>query len=266
MTIPAPTQQQQEAIDRATEHFRSDPGVIALVLGGSLAHGFGSPASDVDVLVVVSDGEHAARTAGGRTTFFDRDLCGYQGGYVDGKYLSPGSLAEIARRGSEPSRFAFQDARILFSRDPSLARLLEEIPRYPVAEKGARIARFHAQLEAWTWYAGEAVKRDDPYLLATSVARLTLFAGRMVLAHNELLFPFHKWFLRVLERAPSQPAGLVARIRSLVAAPTGAGVTAFAEHVRGFRSWETEPVPWPMRFIHDTELDWDNGGTAIEHI
>lgn len=266
MAIPLPTLQQQEAIDRTTAHFQRDPGVIALVLGGSLAHGFGSPASDVDVNIVVSDAELAARTADGRTTFFDRDLCGYEGGYVDGKYVSPRFLAEVAGQGSEPSRFAFQDARILFSRDPALASLLEEIPRYPVAEKAERIVRFHAQLEAWTWYAGEAVKRGDPYLLVTSVSKLTLFAGRMVLGHNEMLFPYHKWFLRVLERAPSQPAALVERIRSLVAAPTGAGVTAFAEHVRGFRTWETEPARWPVRFMHDTELDWVHGGTAIEHI
>jgi hypothetical protein len=266
MAIPVPTPQQHAAIERTTALFQRDPGVIALVLGGSLAHGFGSPGSDVDVSIVVSDAEHAVRTAEGRTTFYDRDLCGYEGGYVDGKYVSPHLLQEIASRGSEPSRFAFQDARILFSRDAAVARLLAELPRYPVAEKTARIARFHAQFEAWTWYAGEAIKREDPYLLATSASKLTLFAGRMVLAHNEMLFPFHKWFLRVLERAPLQPAGLVDRIRALVRAPTREGVAAFADLVRGFRSWEVGPSPWPVRFIHDTELDWAHGGTAIDHI
>jgi len=266
MNLPAVTPQQQEAVERATAHFQREPGVIALVLGGSLAHGFGSPGSDVDVSIVVSDADHAARTAEGRTTFFDRDMGGYPGGYVDGKYVSPGLLGEIARRGSEPSRFAYQDARILFSRDEAVARLLAEIPRYPLAEKAERIARFHAQFEAWNWYAGEALKRDDPYLLATSVSRLTLFAGRMVLAHNELLFPYHKWFLRVLVRAPLQPAGLPDRIRALVRAPAAEGIASFVELVRGFRSWETGPTPWPVRFMHDSELDWVRGSTAIEHI
>lgn len=266
MTTPLPTPEQQEAIDRATARFLGDQAVIALALGGSLAHGLGSPSSDIDLNIVVSDAEHAAREAEGRTTFFDREMCGYEGGYVDGKYVSPGLLADIARRGSEPSRFAFQDARVLFSRAQVVDRVLAEIPRYPVAEKNERISRFHAQFEAWAWYTGEALKRDDPYLLATSVSKLTLFAGRMVLAHNEMLFPFHKWFLRVLERAPLQPAAMAERIRTLVRAPTREGIAAFVEQVRGFRTWETGPAPWPVRFIHDTELDWVHGATAIEHI
>ncbi len=267
MTLPAaPTPQQQEAIDRATAHFRRQDGVIALLLGGSLAHGLGSPSSDVDLNIVVSDAEHAARAAEGKTTFFDKEMCGWEGGYVDGKYVSRALLADIARRGSEPSRFAFQDARILFTRDEHLPRLLEEIPRYPVAEKAERIARFNAQLEAWTWYCGEAAKREDPYLLGTAVSKLALFAGRMVLAHNEMLYPFHKWFLRVLERAPQQPAALAERIRELSRAPTPEAIKAFVAHVRGFREWETGGKIWPVRFMHDTELDWVHSGTAIEHI
>jgi hypothetical protein len=261
-----PTPAQQEAIARTTELFRSQPEVLALFLGGSLAHGLGTAASDVDVMIVVPDAEWERRAAEGRTTFFDRDLCAYDAGYVDGKYVCPRFLAEVAARGSEPARFAFQDAKVLFARDATIPRLAAEIPRYPVAEKAARIARFHAQFEAWTWYAGEAFKKEDPWLVATSVSRLCLFAGRMVLAHNELLFPFHKWFLRVLERAPARPPRMVERIRALAAAPAPAEVTAFAEEVRAFRAWETGPAKWPVLFMRDTELDWMHGSPAVEAI
>jgi predicted nucleotidyltransferase len=66
-----PTAAQREAIARTTALFQAQPGVRALLLAGSLAHGFGTEASDVDVMIVVSDAEWAARAAEGRTTFFD---------------------------------------------------------------------------------------------------------------------------------------------------------------------------------------------------
>jgi hypothetical protein len=266
MTGIVPTPAQRQAIERTTELFRAQPEVLALFLGGSLAHGFATEASDVDVMIVVSDAEWARRSAEGRTTYFTRDLCAYEGGYVDGKYVSPGFLADVAARGSEPARFAFQDAQVLFARDEAVARLAAAIPRYPVAEKADRIARFAAQLEAWTWYAGEAFKKDDLWLVSTSVSRVCLFAGRMVLAHNELLFPFHKWFLRVLEGAREKPPEMVERIRALARAPSAADVTAFADEVRGFRAWESDRPRWPVLFMRDTELDWLHRSPAVEAI
>jgi hypothetical protein len=259
MPPEVPTPAQREAIAKTTAHFQSQPSVQALLLGGSLVHGFATAASDVDVMIVVSDAELAQRSAQGQTTFFDQSMATWEGGYIDGKYVSPSFLAEVAARGSEPSRFAFQDAQLLFSRDDALPRLLAELQRYPVAGKEERIARFSAQLEAWTWMAGEAFKKGDPYLAATAVSRLTLFAGRMVLAHNELLYPFHKWFLRVLERAPQRPPAMVERIRALCRAPAPAEVTTFVQEVRAYRAWEVGDVKWPARFMSDTELDWMNG-------
>ncbi len=266
MTTGVPTAAQRRAIEGTTERFLAQPEVLALLLGGSLAHGFATEASDVDVTIVVSDDEWSRRVAEGRTTFFTRELCEWEGGYVDGKYVSPGFLAEVAARGSEPARFAFQDAQVLFARDEAIPRLAAEIPRYPVAEKADRIARFAAQLEAWTWYAGEAFKKDDPWLVSTSICRVCLFAGRMVLAHNELLFPFHKWFLRVLEGARERPPGMVERIRALTRAPSAQEVSAFAEEVRGFRVWEGDRTKWPVLFMRDTEQDWLHESPAVEAI
>jgi hypothetical protein len=256
----------QESIAHAVAHFRREEGVLALLLGGSLAHGFGSPGSDVDVLIVVSDAERAARMAEGRMHFFDRALCTYEGGYVDGKYVSPGFLSEVAAHGSEPARFAFQDAVVLFSRDPAVAPLLSRIARYPAEERGERVARFFAQFEAWAWYAGEALKRADSYLLSTAASKLALFAARLVLAHNAMLFPYHKWLLRQLEQAPEKPAGMVEAMRDLCAAPTRERVDAFAALVRGFRAWESGALPWPVRFMADTELQWTRGEAAIEDL
>ena len=133
--------------------------VIGLLLAGSLAHGYATPESDVDVMIVVSDAEHQKRIKEGGTCFFSRELCTYPEGYVDGKYTSLAYLDEVEQRGSEPARFAFQDARVLFTRDPSLTGRLQGIARYPVEEKAARLWRFQAQFEAWYWYCSQALAK-----------------------------------------------------------------------------------------------------------
>lgn len=251
---------------RVTEHFAKDADVLALLLAGSIVHGFCSADSDVDVMIVVSDEDHERRLRDRNTCFFSRELCTYGAGYVDGKYISEKFLRAVQERGSEPARFAFQNARVLFSRRPGLASLVSEVARYPVAEKAARIRRFQAQFQAWSWFAGEASKKQDPYLLSTAVNKLCLFGGRIVLAHNELLYPYHKWFLRVLAQAPEKPAGLLPAIERLLAAPDAEGVERLVALVRAFRTWEIDSIGWGAEFMAETELSWLSGVAPVDDI
>ncbi|HWO09957.1 MAG TPA: nucleotidyltransferase domain-containing protein [Polyangiaceae bacterium] len=251
---------------RTIEHFEQTPGVLGLLLGGSIAHGFCTEGSDVDVMIVVSDDEHRERLRTGDACFFSRELVTYAAGYVDGKYISQGFVRAVAERGSEPARFAFKDAQLLFCRDASLPPLIERAARYPSEGKAARIARFEAQVEAWRWYCSQAHERGDLPLLRTAISKLTLFAGRIVLAHNELLYPFHKWFLRVLAGAPEQPAGLLPLLEALANTPTPEAVEELARSLREFRGWSMGHPHWPGQFLRDSELNWFDGAPPIDDL
>ena len=142
---------------------------------------------------------------------------------------------------------------------------MQSIARYPVADKPLKIERFYAQFEAWHWYAHEALKLHDRYLLGTAVGKLVLFGGRLILAHNEVLYPYHKWFLRVLERAPDKPTDLLARIAALYDDPSATTITAFYEAITQFRNWEYTMV-WPTRFMLDSELTWLDGKSPVDDL
>jgi predicted nucleotidyltransferase len=256
----------QKAVDHWLDRLSADPEVEALLLAGSVAHGFARPQSDLDLLIVVPDAVHEVRLREGRLQLASAEGCEWEGGYVDGKYVSPAFLERVARAGSEPARFAFRDARVLFSRIPDLEGTLARIPRYPVEGKAERIRRFLAQFEAWHWYGHEALKLGDRYLLGTAVARSVLFGGRMILAHNELLYPFHKWFLRVLEAAADRPPDLMERIAALHAEPSQATLLGLWASVRNFRAWEGADRPWPAQFMLDSELGWLDGRTPLEDL
>ncbi|HEU5470430.1 MAG TPA: nucleotidyltransferase domain-containing protein [Actinophytocola sp.] len=259
-------QHHEESIRRIVEYFEPQPDVLGLLLAGSLAHGFAGPDSDVDVLILVTEEEHARRVATGQRTFVTADLCTYPGGYVDGKYLRPGFLAEVAARGSEPARFAFADARVLFGRLDGLPESVRAAARYPEEGRIERMRRFHAQLQAWHWYANEALRRNNRYLLGLAVSKLVLFGGRLILAHNRALYPYHKWFLEVLGRVEERPPGLFDLIGRLHEEPSEKSVTEFYEAVRNFRDWPPLVAGWGGQFMIDSELNWLTGAAPVDDL
>lgn len=256
-----------QTIQNLVNAFEKDPSTHALILGGSIAHGFARPDSDVDVTIVVAPEEYRQRQREGRMHYNNRALCTYDG-YIDGKYADIDFLKLVAERGSDPIRYAYEGNRILFSRVPGLDALLAAIVRYPVAEKRERIERFAAQLLAWRWYYSEAIRQENHYLRFLAIQKLVLFGTRLVLTENEQLYPYHKWMLRVLERCPRQPAGLQGDIKTLLTFPAWETVDAYVRKLLAFVGidFATADAIWPTRFMKDTELRWTAHETCIDDI
>jgi predicted nucleotidyltransferase len=255
-----------QSIQNVKEYFGHDPQVLALLLSGSIAHGFESETSDVDIMIFISEEDYQRRFQTGQLHFFNTDLCTYEGGYVDGKYLSVNFIKQVLEKGSEPARFAFEGSQVLFSRIEGFEADVYKIAEYPAWEKAERIRRFYAQFEAWHWYCGEALSKGNQYLLGTAVSKLILFGGRLILAHNEALYPYHKWFLRVLEGAKDKPANLMVCIRAMTESPTAETVEAFYETVKTFQPWSENPYTWPVQFLFDSELNWMDGKTPVDDL
>lgn len=247
--------------------FENDTTVLALILGGSLAHGFAKPDSDIDVTMVVDPAEYRRRQQENRMHYNNRSLCTYDG-YIDGKYVDVEFLQLVAERGSDPIRYAYEGNRILFSRIENLDKLLARIVRFPVEEKPERLQRFVAQLLAWRWYYSEALRQENAYLVFLSIQKLVLFGSRIVLTENELLYPYHKWMLRVLEKAPRQPPELRQEIQTLLAAHTWEKVDAYCRRIIAFVGidHDTANAAWPTRFMKDTELRWVTQEACIDDI
>jgi predicted nucleotidyltransferase len=257
-----------QSIQNLIAAFAKDATVQAIILGGSLAHGYARADSDIDVSIVVDATEYRRRRVEGRLTQSDRALCNYEKGYVDCKYVDLDFLRLVAARGSDPARYAFEGAQILFSRVEGLGELLAEIVRYPVAEKSHRIERFVAQLLAWRWYYSEALRQESQYLALLSVQKLILFGARIVLADNELLFPYHKWMLRVLESAPRLPPGMLADIHTLGSACSWDAVEAYCAKILAFAKvdFDAANATWPSLFLKDSELRWLESEPCVDDL
>lgn len=67
----------EQTIQNIPASLQQDARVLALILGGSIAHGFERPESDVDVLIVLSEEDYTAQLATGYSTY--RNVGGERG-------------------------------------------------------------------------------------------------------------------------------------------------------------------------------------------
>jgi predicted nucleotidyltransferase len=256
----------RSSIERAVARLQGRHDVLALLVGGSIAHGFATRSSDVDILIVVEEAEWQRRLAAGQVTELDHMSPTAPGLYVDAKYLSMGFLGEVAARGSETARFAFQGATVAWSRISGLEDAIRAAARYPIEHRADRIRAFHTQLEYWHWMFGEGARSGNVFVQILAAAYVVLFAGRLILAHNAVLYPGYKWLLRVLQDAPEQPPGLLAAAEAVVAHADQSSVDRLFELVTGFRDWEIGEPGWGARFMLDTELAWMHGAVSIAEL
>lgn len=256
----------RESIANLIREFEGDSSVKALILGGSLAHGFAKPDSDIDVTFVVESSDFQTRKHQNRLVYNHKELCTYEKGYIDGKYVDGELLKLIALRGSEPARYAFKDNTVLFSRMDNISELLADIVRYPAEGKEERIHRFASQLLAWKWYYSEAVLKHNRYLTFLSLQKIVLFSSRIILTFNELLYPYHKWLLQVLQTADRKPPEMISDIEQILSMPSAEIINGYCDKILSFINWDETKIFWPNQFMKDSELNWMNGEPPIDDL
>jgi len=246
----------QEAIDKFVEIYKKGPTILAILLGGSIAHGFANANADIDVCLLVDSQEFQKRKAANQLAFSLWDICTYEHGYVDCKIVDLELLTKIAQQGSDPARYAFKDNKILFSRLDNLEEILSQVTGYPQDKKAERRNRFAAQLLAWKWYYSEGLKKQNNYLVYLSLQKIVLFSSRIILNENELLYPYHKWLLRVVETADRKPEGFLKKVDELLEQHTLERVNSFCLEVLVFINFTEQTVDWPNYFLKDSEQNW----------
>ncbi len=254
----------QRAIDRLADAYRDDPRFRGLIIGGSVAKGFARDDSDVDFMIIASDEEYERRL-GERDLFINRtDLSDYEGGFVDGKIIDLAHLEGVAEKGNEPSRAAFTGAFVAYSHIAGLEDLLQRIPVYPEAGHDERIRAFYSMAFIQHWLIHEAERHGNRYTTLRAASQLALFAGRLILAHNRRLFPYHKWLPRTLEAVPEKPDEFMSRFNELLDEPGGERATALFECIRDFRDWGVSDLDAYTWFMTDVEWSWMTDTTPIE--
>jgi hypothetical protein len=253
----------QAAIDAITNKLKARPDVLGVIIGGSVAHGFAGEQSDIDIMIVLSEEDYKKAWTDHNLGYFENESCPYEGGYVDGKIVSASFIKQVAESGSEPAKFAFQDAFVTYSAIEGLEQLVQAAPRYPIENKEENMKKFYAQFETWKWYYYEGMKRNNRLLMDYCLTHYVFFAGRLILAHNETLFPSYKWFLKVLEGTRQKPDSLMADIHRVLEERTPEAVENLYAAVVNFRDWYQAEQDWTVQFMVDSQLNWLEGPVPV---
>ncbi|MFT8888460.1 MAG: nucleotidyltransferase domain-containing protein [Ethanoligenens sp.] len=247
----------QAAIRAATKELSAWDEVLGVIIYGSVAHGFALENSDVDIKIVCTEAFFSAKERAGNIGYFDRGATHYEGGYVDGEFTTLARIERVAADGTEPARYDFQDAIVTFDRSGGLEKLARQAARYPVEQKHSKLLRFYAQFSAWKLHYYEALRRDNRYLAHLSALQFALYAGRLFLAHNETLFPWHKWFLQVLSSVPQKPAGLMRCMNTLIDQKRAEDIERLYNMVSDFTDWprDLDQNQQLLRDIHTGRME-----------
>ena len=87
-----------------------------------------------------------------------------------------------------------------------------------------------------------------------AVSNIVLYGGRALLAYNEMLFPFHKWFLRVLAEAEHKPEGILDLIDKVLNTRSPEAVKQFVTAIDNFTNSGIEASEWASCVVTEEEL------------
>ena len=257
---------QQKAREYIAEKFRQEEQVVALLFVGSIQHKFHDENSDIDMIIVLTNEAYAKRIAENHVHYYESAEQFYKGGYFDGHCFNLEYFQIASERANEPTRFYLHDAEVVFDHSNTIRRYIDMISIYDTERIREKTMRFLSQLEGWKWYFDEAHKKNNRYLMDLATSKMILFSARLILVDNKMFFPYHKWLLKCLEKAPRKPDGILRSIDKLLVDRTQEGVEELVGMIRSHKVWTNEPFNWCNHFINDIETLWMRQEEFIENI
>ena len=199
----------RQAIDKLVSLHKDDPKNVALIICGSVARAQTREGSDVDLYVVVTD-EEFERVSSRHDYFYGTwDPTAFFGIEIDGRIIGKRCLEDAVMHASEPTRATLAYAYTEFSHDPEIDVLIKKIGVYPEWDFERRIKAFYSHVRHFRYIAEHGSQLGNEYLVKTSIAQLVFFAARVVLAHNRVLYPCHKYMFAALGTCESMPDGFI---------------------------------------------------------
>jgi len=256
----------KKAIENLISEYQHDERFLAVIIGGSVAKKLAREDSDVDFMIVANDEEFTKRNSIGDLFINRTDLCDYPNGFVDGKIIDMKYLNNVAEKGNEPSRAAFDGAFIAYSRLENLEDIIKKISTYPENRRDERLKSFYAMAFIQNWLMGEANRHGNIYTKTRAASQLALYAGRLILTYNRILFPYHKWFMQYIERCPEKPVNFIDQIQNLLKEPNAQNSNMLFQNLKDFRDWNVSDLEAYDWFMKQVEWSWMNNNTPLEDL
>jgi hypothetical protein len=253
----------QRALEKARARLlEQHPDLLAIIVGGSIAKKIERPDSDVDLIIVVADKKYSQLLAESRVSFLWHDVCDYEGGYVEGRFVGKSFVLEAATRGSEPTRSSFTGVFPIFCSDEEIQNTIPKIAVYPQDQKGEKIQAFMGQLKGNQWFFWhEGKRRGDRYLQTRAATDIVLFGCRLILAENNVLFACQKRLVEQTLACRVKPPDFKAKLDRLLSEMSDEAMNDFCNAIENMRKWpEGDRI---AQYQKDVEMSWYTRAIAV---
>lgn len=254
----------EESLEILKKYFSEKEETIAVILGGSVAKGNERPDSDLDAMIVISEEDYKKRLAQKRTAECVYGMCTYEGGLFDVKYMTKQYLIDAADRASEPTRNSFIGARVIYSRDEEIERVVSRIPIFQKDEKEEKLLSFYSNLVYNHEYF---LKYCNPngYMRLHAVSEIIYSVYRMILQVNEILFPCNRRLEETVAAAADKPGDIMELAKKFEESLSTEDGDRFVESFREWTPWQPPKTLEPVqtRYVADYEQWWRYGGPFV---
>lgn len=247
----------EESIEIMKNFFMEREEVIAVILGGSIAKGCERPDSDLDAMVIITPEAYDERVKSNTTVETIFGHCTYEGGYFDTKYMTKEYLIDAAKHASEPTRNSFDGARVIYSKDPEIESILNQVPVFQKSEQADKMLSFFADYSLNYGYFLKMCKPEG-FMRLHAIGEIIYSVYRMILQEKEVLFPCNRRLEETVDGLADKPENIVELGQKLAADQTDESADAF---VNAYLAWRKYPLPEDYshvlsRYTADFEQWW----------
>lgn len=245
---------QKETIERLIGCATNDETILGLILCGSLARGTETDESDVDVIVVVTDDrfrrEQTDKNFFWGTDFDSEDLPIE----VDGKVVPKCFLRESLRSGNESIRSTLFHSKMIYTCDQDLEEMLRSFSGSFNGDKLENIRKFYALMKSSRFSAG--VDKGNLLFVQKCIFDTVYFACRLLLAHNDILFPCVKNLYKEIENCTKIPEGFVEQMNDVLSTHSIEKLASFYKTVNEYLRQYHYDNRIRKGYVLENELFW----------
>ncbi len=198
-----------ESIKKLKDHFADHNEVVAIILDGSIVKGTARPNSDIDAILIVEKEFYDTCAKQNRLGEVIYGYCTYPEGYFDIKYKTKEFLQQAAQYASEPTRNAYLQAEVLYTKDPEIQSLVRAIATYPEHDRPEKIRCFNANLQLNRGYFLHCVPETNIYMRTHLATEIVYSVYRLILAENRKLFPCNRRLEEAVFECTNRPPDIL---------------------------------------------------------
>ncbi len=257
------TQQQICTIDKVITEAKKDSSVLGVILVGSLAKGTEKEKSDVDVLIVVTDVSfnEYSRKHQLYWTLPVKDKQSYC--EVDGKIINKDFIHKAINYGTESIKKTLQYSKVIFSKDNEIERNLKFLKDI-IEVNQVYTTHFYALMKSKRYTADDDL--DNIMQLKRSILDTVLYACRLVLAHNNKLYPCMKNMEQEIETCIDKPNHFIENMHKLLETLSLDDLDTFYKEVEEYYKCYVLDEQERKSYVIENEFFWYFNGKPYEYL